>query len=112
MASSVITIPKRVTGHEELVVIPKREYEALKKAHLSGTSTFTGYETHTWKGKKHKVPVYQLRGKATERLDMRVREAMREYQAGKTISASSIDEALRMYARKKNKVERRLSILI
>lgn len=102
-STSVITIPKRVTGREELVVIPKREYEMLKKAHMSGAPTFAGYETHAWKGKKYKVPVYQLHGKAAERLDMRVREGMREYRAGKTIRASSIGEAMKIYAaRKKN----------
>ncbi len=98
----IATISKKVTGHEDLVVLPRREYERLKERDRLGP-TFSGYETHTSKGKKYQVPVYQLHGKAAERLDERVREAMAEYKAGKTISASSIDEALRMYARKKNK---------
>ena len=103
MATSVITIPKRVTGQEELVIIPKREYEALKRAKMPNAPTFAGYESHIRKGKKYQIPVYQLRGKAAERLDRRVREGLREYQAGKTVSASSVDEAMRIYARKKNK---------
>ena len=91
MASiSVITIPKRVTGREELVVIPKREYEMLKKAHTPGSSTFAAYETHIWKGKKYKMPVYQLHGKAAERLDQEVREAIAEYRAGKTKKIKSL----------------------
>ena len=91
MASpSVITIPKRVTGREELVVIPKREYDMLKKAHMPGAPTFVGYETHTWKRKKYKVPAYQLHGKAAERLDQEVREAMAEYRAGKTRKIKSL----------------------
>ena len=84
MASSIITIPKRVTGREELVVIPKREYEALKKAQMPGAPMFAGYESHTWKGKKYQIPVYQLHGKAAERLDREVNEAMKEYKEGKT----------------------------
>ncbi len=100
MASSVITIPKRVTGREELVIIPKREYEMLKKAHPN-VPAFAGYEMHTWKGKKYKVPAYQLHGKAAERLDREVREAIAEYKAGKTIAASSMGEALKKYARRK-----------
>lgn len=98
----IATISKKVTGHEDLVVLPRREYERLKERDRLGP-TFSGYETHTSKGKKYKVPVYQLHGKAAERLDMRVREGMREYGAGKTIRASSIDEAMKIYAaRKKN----------
>ncbi len=90
-------------GHDELVAVPRREYERFLKNGAEKSPTFIGYETKLWKGKKYKVPAYQLHGKAAERLDMRVREGMREYRAGETISASSVDEALRIYARKKNK---------
>lgn len=104
MASTVVVkIPKSALGHDELVAVPRREYERLMKSGGEKNPMFLGYETAVWKGKKYKVPAYQLHGKAAERLDMRVREGMREYRAGKTIRASSIDEALRIYAGKKNK---------
>ena len=89
-STSIITIPKRVTGREELVVITKREYDILKKAHILRAPAFVGYETHTWKGKKYKVPAYQLHGKAAERLDQEVREGMAEYKAGKTRRIKSL----------------------
>jgi|GEM_PF-1159623 len=104
MASTlVVKIPQSSIGSEELVAVPRREYERLLKNGGEKSPTFLGYETKLWKGKKYKVPAYQLHGKAAERLDMRVREGMREYRAGETVSASSVDEALRIYARKKNK---------
>jgi len=103
VSTLVVKIPKSSIGSEELVAVPRREYERLLKSNGEKKQTFIGYETHTWKGKKYKVPTYQLYGKAAERLDMRVREGMHEYRAGKTIKASSIDEAMKMYAaRKKN----------
>lgn len=104
MASTVVVkIPKSALGHDELVAVPRREYERLLKSSEEKRATFMGYETEMWKGRKYKAPTYQLHGKAAERLDMRVREGMREYRAGKTITASSVDEALRIYAGKKNK---------
>lgn len=104
MASTlVVKIPKSSIGTEELVAVPRREYERLLKNNGEKKATLSGYEMVPWRGKKYKVPVYQLHGKAAERLDMRVQEGMREYRAGKTIKASSIDEAMKIYAaRKKN----------
>lgn len=85
----IATISKKVTGHEDLVVLPRREYERLKERDRLGP-TFSGYEIHTAKGKKYKVPVYQLHGKAAEELDQEVREAMAEYKAGKTKKIKSL----------------------
>lgn len=102
VSTLVVKIPKSSMGNEELVAVPRREYERLLKSDGEKKATFMGYETEVWNGKKYKVPAYQLHGKAAERLDMRVREGMREYRAGKTITASSVDKALRIYARKKN----------
>ncbi|MEK7099163.1 MAG: hypothetical protein AAB916_01450 [Patescibacteria group bacterium] len=102
MASTlVVKIPKSSIGREELVAVPRREYERLLKSNGEKKPAFVGYETHLWKGKKYKVPAYQLYGKAAERLDEEVREAMAEYRAGETISGRSMSEALKKYARRK-----------
>lgn len=98
----IATISKKVTGHEDLVVLPRREYERLKERDRLGP-TFSGYETHMRNGKKYQIPVYQLHGKAAEQLDQEVREAMAEYKAGKTISAHSMSEAMKKYARRNKK---------
>lgn len=91
MASTlVVKIPQSSIGNEELVAVPRREYERLLKNNGEKNPTFLGYETHTWKGRKYKVPAYQLYGKAAERLDMEVREAMAEYKAGKTRKIRSL----------------------
>lgn len=48
------------------------------------------------------VPTYYLKGKAAEKLDKLVGQGLKEYQDGKTISARSLGEAMKTYA-KKNK---------
>lgn len=65
---SMITIPKSVTGREELVVIPRKEYERMKAG---------------------MVPTFYLKGKAALRLDRRVEKALREHRAGRTESLDS-----------------------
>ncbi len=91
MASTLtVKIPKSSIGREELVAVPRREYERLLKGNGEKKPVFVGYETHLWKGKKYKVPAYQLYGKAAERLDMEVREALVEYKAGKTKKIKSL----------------------
>jgi hypothetical protein len=50
------------------------------------------------------VPTYYLKGKEAEELDKLVEEGLRDYQEGRTISAPSLKEALKIYGRrKKNK---------
>ena len=49
------------------------------------------------------VPTYQLYGKEAEELDELVREGMREYEAGETVEASSITEALQEHGRRNKK---------
>ena len=103
-STPIATISKKVTGHEDLVVLPRREYERLRQVEKQSGPTLRGYEMVAWQGKKHKVSVYQLHGKAAERSDQEVRDVMAEYEAGKTISARSMSEALKKYAsRKKDK---------
>ena len=104
-STAIITIPRKaaqkIAASDDLVLLPRREYERLVQKNKQPKATFLGYEEVVWQGKKHKVPSYQLYGKAAERLDMRVREGIREYRAGKTIKASSIDEAMKIYAARK-----------
>ena len=102
MEPVTIVIPKKVADKREFVLLPRQEYEDMRERLQKGP-TFRGYETHTWKGKKHQVPVYQLHGKAAERLDREVRQAMKEYREGKTIEASSMREALEKYERRKKR---------
>jgi hypothetical protein len=50
------------------------------------------------------VPIYYLKGKEAEKLDKLVKEGLKEYKKGRTISAPSLKEALKIYeSRKKNK---------
>jgi len=50
------------------------------------------------------IPTYYLKGKEAEELDDLVREGRKEYKAGKTIKAESLNEALKIYERRnKNK---------
>lgn len=86
----VVKIPKSSLGSEELVAVPRREYERLLKSNGEKKATPSEYETVPWRGKKYKVPVYQLHGKAAERLDREVREAKAEYKAGKTKQLRSL----------------------
>jgi hypothetical protein len=46
------------------------------------------------------VPTYYLKGKAADKLDKLVEEGLKEYREGKTISARSLGEAMKMYAKK------------
>ncbi len=48
------------------------------------------------------IITYHLKGKEAKKLDCLVRDGMNEYRAGKTIKADSLDEALKIYGRKKN----------
>lgn len=48
------------------------------------------------------VPTYYLKGKAADKLDRLVERGLKEYRGGKAISARSLGEAMKIYA-KKNK---------
>ena len=58
-----ITIPKSVTGSEELIIMPKKEYNRMKDGLF---------------------PIFYLNGSTARKLDKRVREGLREYNGGKT----------------------------
>ena len=64
MFQTIATIPKSVTGKEELVVLSRKEYEELQS---------------------RAFPVITLQKKAAQRLDKRVREALREHSRGTSV---------------------------
>ena len=64
----ILTIPKSITGREELIVIPRKEYERMRE------STF---------------PTFRLKGGVARKLDRRVSAGLRESRAGKTESLES-----------------------
>ncbi|MEK7541764.1 MAG: hypothetical protein AAB533_02880 [Patescibacteria group bacterium] len=90
VSTLTVKIPKSSLGGEELVAVPRSEYERMREWVARKGPAFLGYEEVSWKGRKHKVPAYQLRGKAAERLDEEVREARAEYKAGKTKKIKSL----------------------
>lgn len=95
---NTVTIPREIKN-DDLVVLPRKAYERL----VGNLPTFVGYETVSRKKKKYRVPLYQLHGKAAERLDRRVEQAFHEYKAGKIIVASSVREASRKYEKSKRR---------
>lgn len=52
------------------------------------------------------VPTYQLYGKEAEELDKVVEEGLRDYEEGRTISASSMRAALKKYEERKKSKKR------
>lgn len=79
---NTITIPKNLIKNDDLVIIPRKEYENLKA---------------------QMVPTFYLKGKEAEKLDKLVKEGLREYERGETISATSLREALKLYGKKDKK---------
>lgn len=73
---------QRVIQKRGVVILDLEEYEKLRQ---------------------QAVPTYYLTGKAAERVDKVVEEGLRAYRRGETIEASSLDEALEIYERKKTK---------
>lgn len=79
---NTITISKdQVRKEGGIVILPLKEYQALRE---------------------QAVPTYYLQGKEAKELDTLVEEGLKEYYDGKTISAKSLDEALKIHG-KKNK---------
>ena len=69
--SNVINIPRELTGGKDLVILPRDEYEKL----------------------------IQRNQEIVEALQT-IAEGEKNYREGNTIIASSLDEALRIYAKK------------
>ncbi len=78
-----ITLPTDTIRRQGgMVILPLREYKKLCE---------------------RAVPTYYLHGKEAEELDRLVEEGLKEHEEGKTIEASSLEEALKIYERKQNK---------
>ena len=60
---AIITIPKKLLHGDDLIVIPRKEYEEMKS---------------------RMIPVIYLKGKSAKRLDKRVMQGLKEYHAGRT----------------------------
>lgn len=80
--NSINVLKKKIAKSGGVVVLPIHEYEDLKRK---------------------AVPEYYLTGKEAEEADKLVHEGLKEYNEGKTISATSIKEALAIYGRKRKK---------
>lgn len=74
MLKNILTIPKSVTGNEELVVMPLKQYEQI----MANTT-----------------PFFYLKGKEARFLDNRVKKGLREHKEKKTIKSDSLTEALK-----------------
>lgn len=72
-----ITISKKtVQKYGGVVILPIRKYRDLQE---------------------RAVPTYQLYGKEAEELDRLVEEGLKDYEEGRTIEASSLSKALKIY---------------
>ncbi|MDP3763154.1 MAG: hypothetical protein Q8Q92_00635 [bacterium] len=79
---TTITISKKKIEEESgVVVLPLKEYRKLCE---------------------QAAPTYYLKERAAEKLDKLVENGLKDYREGKTISARSLGEAMKIYA-KKNK---------
>ena len=75
-----VTIPREaIQKNGRVVALPLKEYRELQE---------------------RAVPTYQLYGKEAEELDKLVEEGLRDYEEGRTIEASSLDEALKIYEKR------------
>ena len=79
---ATITIPKNLIKNDDLVIIPRKEYERMKA---------------------QMIPTFYLKGKEAEKLDKLVKDGLREHERGETISANSLKEALKSYGKKGKK---------
>lgn len=78
---STITLSKKqIQKNKGVVVLPIEEYRRLSM---------------------RAVPEYYLTGRQARDLDKLVEEGLRDYEAGKTIKAPSLRDALRKYAKHK-----------
>ncbi len=80
---NTITITKeKIKNDGGVVILPLKEYQKLCE---------------------RAVPTYYLRGKAAGDLDKLVENGLREYRGGKTISATSLKEAIKLYGKRNKK---------
>ena len=79
---NVVVSKEKIKEEGGVVVLPLKEYHRLLEK---------------------SAPTYYLTGKAAERLDKLVEEGLKEYSEGRTITAPSLKDALKIYARKGGK---------
>ena len=80
---NTVTISKdKIRKDGGIVILPLKEYQKLRE---------------------QAVPTYYLQGKEAKELDKLVVEGLKEYHDGKTISAKSLDEALKIHGKKNKK---------
>lgn len=68
---NVITIPQKIAGKDDLVILPRKEFEYMKS---------------------RMFPIIHLKGKSATRLDKRVENAIRDYRAGRTKKIRSLSD--------------------
>ena len=66
---ATITISKSLIKNDDLVIIPRKEYESMKA---------------------QMVPTFYLKGKEADKLDKLIREGLKEYQDGKSKTIKSL----------------------
>jgi len=66
---ATITIPKNLIKNDDLIIIPRKEYETMKAQIL---------------------PTFYLKGKEADKLDKLIREGLKEYQEGKCKTIKSL----------------------
>ena len=69
IASKTIIIPRKLAPKDDLVVIPRKEFEYMKS---------------------RMIPNIFLKGRAAGKLDRRVGSALKEYRSGKTKEIHSL----------------------
>lgn len=82
-SKNLITISRRTIQKKGgIVILPLKEYQELYK---------------------RAAPTYYLKGKEAEELDRLVEEGLRDHEMGRTVRASSLKEAIKIYGRRKDK---------
>ena len=66
---NIVTIPRKIAGKDDLVVIPRKEFEQMQS---------------------RMFPVLYLKGKSAARLDRRVENAIRDYEKGRKKKIKSL----------------------
>lgn len=74
MTTLTITIPKKATGKQELVAIPRKEYEALLRAGKKDQAIIVKRSPSFRVAKKHEA--------FYDALDQELTETLRDYDAG------------------------------
>lgn len=68
---NAITIPKNLIKNDDLVIIPRKEYEKMKA---------------------QMTPTFYLKGKEAEKLDKLVKDGLKDYQEGKCKTIKSLND--------------------